>query len=686
MTVVDGPVGSRLQLYWRNWRSINAEEWVISVLRDGYFLPFDGDLPPLTVSPPVMSYGLHHPRFQALVDQVQALLEKGAIEPVRDESPGFYSRLFLAPKKNGEWRPVIDLSALNKFLTAPKFKMETVKSILMALQQDQWCTSIDLKDAFLHVPMAPKHRRYLRFMVNGQRYQFKSLPFGLASSPYVFTRVVKAVGAYARCQGLSLVQYLDDWNTASKSSVASAKWTRWLINLVVELGLIPNFVKSDLEPSQLFTFVGILIDLVQATAKPAPHRIEAFLTVVLRFLKEKAPQAERWLQLLGHMTSLEKLIPRARLFMRPVQFALRKSWSQSEDLQSLPVPLTPLVRETLQWWCSRENLTKGVPLHQPEPDFRLFTDASTNGWGAHVNSLKAEGVWSRQQGSLHINNLELLAVRLALEQFQQALQGSTVLVMTDNTTVVGQLRNQGGTHSHELYLITRSLLLWADSLQISLQARHIPGHLNVIADQLSRRHQIIQTEWCMSDMVLDALWKLWGRPHVDLFATAENAKLPVYVSPLPDPQAWREDALSFSWANLWVYAFPPIPLLGEILHRVALHPCEMVLIAPAWPTQSWFPRLLELCVDNARQLPCFKKLLKMTGSNLFHEEPTRLNLHAWRLSSNPSSHKVSQRMWLGASPHLTGTAPLPSTIADGASFVTGARNEGVIRSLPLSQY
>ena len=58
-----GPVGGCLHFYWQNWQAIQAKEWVISILRDGYFLPFDS-APPLTADPPCLSYSATHPLFQ----------------------------------------------------------------------------------------------------------------------------------------------------------------------------------------------------------------------------------------------------------------------------------------------------------------------------------------------------------------------------------------------------------------------------------------------------------------------------------------------------------------------------------------------------------------------------------------------------------------------------------------------
>ena len=113
------------------------------------------------------------PKWSYLNQTVQALRNKGAIEPA-PLTPGFYSHLFLATKATGEWRPIIDLSSLNVFVHCPSFTTETPQSILGALQQGQWLTSIDLKDTYFHIGINPADRRYLRFCHNGTTWQIHS--------------------------------------------------------------------------------------------------------------------------------------------------------------------------------------------------------------------------------------------------------------------------------------------------------------------------------------------------------------------------------------------------------------------------------------------------------------------------------------------------------------------------------
>ena len=116
----EGPVGGRLQHFASNWSLIGADPWVLAVLSSGYYLPLERDVPLTSSPPPGLGYSPGHPLFAETLRQLETLLVKGAVEPVADDSPGFYSRLFLVPKKSTEWRPVIDLSALNEYMDPPR--------------------------------------------------------------------------------------------------------------------------------------------------------------------------------------------------------------------------------------------------------------------------------------------------------------------------------------------------------------------------------------------------------------------------------------------------------------------------------------------------------------------------------------------------------------------------------------
>ena len=160
------------------------------------------------------------------------------------------------------------------------------------------------------------------------------------------------------------------------------------------------------------------------------------------------------------------------------------------------------------------------------------------------------------------------------------LSSLTVLVATDNSTVVSYINKQGGTRSMSLCRQTKQLLLMCQQEGITLISRHIPGKLNVLADVLSRPTQMSGTEWSLHLSVLQAITQEWGIPTLDLFAKRWNHKLPLFVSPVPDPSAMAVNALSMSWKAVWAYAYPPPALLPKILQKVQRDRCELILIAP----------------------------------------------------------------------------------------------------------
>ena len=440
-------VGGCLTPHWRRWQEIGAETWVVTVLRDGYRVPFKDSPPPLARTPvSFQTYRAGSPRAQALRQEVEAMLAKGALEIARDPGPGFYSRLFLVEKATGGWRPVIDLSHLNDFVQLTPFKMETVASVLLSVREGDFLASLDLKDAYFQIPIHGSSRKLLRFMSEGTVCQFKALCFGLSTAPQVFTRVFAAVSAWAHARGIRLLRYLDDWLVLSSSEKKAKESIRELLSLCRTLGIVINEKKSDLVPSQSAKYLGMTIDTGAGKVFPSLARVEKFLTVAERFCTMQSPPAQLWQVILGHLASLERLVPHGRLRMRSLQWHLKSQWSPESDPPSLPVALPEEARRDLSWWMVRDHLLVGVRFGTPAPDLHLYSDASSSGWGAHLLNQNVSGVWSAQEKLLHINLLEMKALFLALQAFQEDVAGHHVTAMCDNSTVVAYVNKQRGLY------------------------------------------------------------------------------------------------------------------------------------------------------------------------------------------------------------------------------------------------
>ena len=458
------------------------------------------------------------------------------------------------------------------------------------------------------------------------------------------------VAAYVHRQGIRLHIYLDDWLLRSADKIRLTHDTQFVLDLCIRLGLIVNIPKSSLIPLREFVFLGIFFQTVPFICRPSADRWRRLLAILRLFKNAREPSARLWMRLIGTLTSMDTQVPLGRLHRRPIQLSFRDRWDRRRRSLTQPIPILPYDRLVLAWWARKSNVMIGQSLIPFKSEMTMFTDASLEGWGAHLDSATASGRWSPQWRSFAINWLELEAIRRALLAFQPRTENSHVLVMCDNRTAVSYINKQGGTRSKRLFSLAKTILMWCREHGTRLLCRHIAGRLNVKADQLSRRSQVIATEWSLCPRVAEAIWALWGRPHVDLFATRDNFKIVTFVSPFPDELAWATDAMSIPWTGMWAYAFPPIPLLPMVLRKIREELSEVLLVAPWWPKREWSLDLLELSVEPPRSLPTLPKLLRQPSSGIFHSNPQLLRLHVWRLSQKALLQPASLRAWQTALP------------------------------------
>lgn len=142
--LVTAPVGGRLRLFRKNWEKLTQDSWILQVVSS--YLPDFLTEPTLQHAPKnYQRMGLEE--TTAVREEVQNLLRKEAIRKVSPPSQGYYRNIFLVPKKDGGWRPVINLRSLNTHLRIPHFKMEGIQSLKDILRQGDFMAKLDLQDA-----------------------------------------------------------------------------------------------------------------------------------------------------------------------------------------------------------------------------------------------------------------------------------------------------------------------------------------------------------------------------------------------------------------------------------------------------------------------------------------------------------------------------------------------------------
>ena len=176
----------RLRFFESSWREITNDEIILEFVK-GYQIPFSCKV--FQGKRPNVSNFINT-EFRDCFVAVKDLMDKGSVRECRPCKGQFISSYFLIDKSNGQKRFILNLKKLNRFINPPHFKLEDHKTVTRLLTPNCYMASIDLKDAYLLVPVAEKYRKYLRFEFNQKLYEFDCLPFGLCTAPYVFTKLM----------------------------------------------------------------------------------------------------------------------------------------------------------------------------------------------------------------------------------------------------------------------------------------------------------------------------------------------------------------------------------------------------------------------------------------------------------------------------------------------------------------
>lgn len=672
-------VGGKISLCLANWLSITKDTRILNTVK-GYQLDF--------VSTPAQSLNcgsLHYSPSERLAmnAEIMKMLEKGAIEEIHENSAWFLSNIFLRPKKDGSLRPVFNLKILNGFIRYEHFKMEGIATAINLIQEGDWMGKIDLKDAYFGVSIAEKDRKFLQFRWANKLFQFKALPFGLASAPRAFTKLLKPIVALLRRLGVRVVIYLDDMlflNQRKELLVVDMNTALWLLE---HLGFLINWEKSNLSPTQKLEFLGMLLDSVQMTVSLPEKKTQSIQSDCRDMLRKGVTSVRNLAKLIGKLTSSVLAVSPAPLNYRRLQMQKSRALLQSKQNYAANITLPDECRQELAWWIENLQNWNGKAMISPAPDMVITTDSSLKGWGATCEGVTTQGLWKSSESKKHINALELTAAFFAIQAFTKGKKVKHVHLRVDNSATVAQINKMGGTRSPKLMTITRDLWNYCLSRQITATASHLPGSLNWEADQASRVYTD-SSNWKLERSVFQRINQTWGPVIMDLFADRTNAQIPTYMSWKPDPYSQGTDAFSINWRQGLHYAFPPFCLINKCLWKAQREMADLILITPTWQTQTWFPAALDMSVEEPILLTSQKELLTSPGGEPHPlMEKGDLKLAAWRISGNRLKREAFRNGLQRFTCKPKGQEPNPLTIAPGVNGLAGVLEGKSILFRPL---
>ena len=333
--------------------------------------------PVLSLTPP-RDIVISEKTARALEVFIPKWLEKQIIREIFVPTPLHFSVLFMKPKKNGKLRPIIDLSRLNRMLYIPHFKMETVAVIGKTITEELWGCSIDIEDAYFHVPINWEYHKFMGFKVRNRVFVFQFLPFGLSPAPWAFTRILKPVKQRLQSLLVVIFSYIDDFILFAHSPEELTENATTAIQLLQQLGFRINWEKSQLTPSQEIEFLGVDWDLRKRTLSVPVAKRNEIVSKCSEALQRKVMTRRQLEQLLGKLNFAAAYIQLGRMYLLPLM-----TWMNlrtTDQLRDLPVFLDAQFKERLRVWVDREFLGRSVSLVQDHPSLTLMTDASLDGW------------------------------------------------------------------------------------------------------------------------------------------------------------------------------------------------------------------------------------------------------------------------------------------------------------------
>ena len=632
LNVVSNFKAGRLQTYASAWPEITRDYSILKTIKYGIEIELE-DLPDQLYTP--RQYNFSNCEHEAIVCEIQSLLNKGVIKQVCHCEGEFISNIFVRPKKDGNYRMILNLSDLNLSVSYHHFKMSTFNSAIDLITPNCYMATLDWKDAYYCVAIHDKHKKLLRFTFDGVLYEFQVLPNGLSSGPRIFTKLTKPFFSQLRKLGYMNSPYIDDCLLVAQSKDECIENVKATIKLSCDTGFVVHPIKSIFDPVQVIEYLGFVIDSVNMRVSVNDRQKQKIISACRMGIESDKISILDLSKIVGLLVASFPGVEYGPLFYRRLDNAKTLALKLNKGNYKAFTTLSNTLKQDLQWWI--DNIpTAFKPISHGNSEITISSDASLIGWGASCNGNRTGGNWTQNEANTHISTLELRAVYFALRCFAKDLANVHIKLLIDNTTALAYVDNMGGK-VHELNEIARELWLWCKERGIWLTPAYITSADNVEADEESMKSHD-NLEWKLNRNLFNKICKFFGTPEVDLFASRLNNQIKNYIAWKPDPFALAVDAFTMDWSKLGIiYAFPPFVMISKMLKKITLDKVEKaIIVVPFWTTQPWFSRLSKMLTTCPFLLPRKGDTLQHPVVNRKHDLEAKLQLMVCTVSGNIS--------------------------------------------------
>lgn len=343
--------------------------------------------------------------------------------------------------------------------------MEDIRAVKNLMFKGAYMGSIDLQDAYFLIPVEENSRKFLRFKFEGRLYQFKCLSFGLCTSSFVFTKIMKPVINILRSKGFLSVIYLDDLLLIGKNYQMCQTNINETIKLLKKLSFIINYKKSSSIPNKKCKYLGFILNLNNYTIELTKKKNRQVSDLLDYFIFGRKVTICEFAQFLGVLTACCPAVAYSRMHCKTLERVRFLELLLKNNDYEAKMTIGKILKEDLIWW--KKNAALGVnPIRTMKFKIRIDSDASLSGRGAFSEKVRIGGFWNSGESKYHINFLELLASFLALKAFAKELRNCKILLRIDNTTAISYINKTGGIRFPHLTDLAKKIWEWCETRKI----------------------------------------------------------------------------------------------------------------------------------------------------------------------------------------------------------------------------
>ena len=604
------------------WKSLTSDNEILDAIR-GLHIDNDG----LEFDKKSKQFPLSESQQTTMDNEIEKLLAKRVIATCEKEPNDYFSPIFLKEKPDGGQRVILNLKKLNAKLEKIHFKMDTIFTITKLIRKGCYFTKIDIKDAYFSIKVLAEHTKYLKFKHRNISFKFLVLPNGYIHGPRKFSKIMKVPLAILRINDVDIIAYLDDCLVKADNFMMCFNQTIETIRLLQDLGFaIHPQPKSVLIPTNRIEFLGFILNSISMKISLTNRKTENLKMLCSQTMKRNQLTIRDLASLLGKITSCFPATKYGRLHYRGIERLKTSSLKNNGFNFNKKIHLNDDATKDIAWWHDNVE-AQSNDLWNPNPSLTIKSDACSYGWGGVIEeAIPTGGAFSEEEMLDHINVKELKAALFCLESLAKYVENSHIKLLSDNSTTVACINKFGTSKSLACDLVAQDIWRWAIARNNHITSAHIPGKINLEADEESRRIEI-HTEWQIKPSIFQHVCRvLEFCLEVDLFASRLNTQLPKYMSYRPDPGCIAIDSLSENWTNLEFYAFPPFAIIPRTIQKISHENAKGILIVPDWPTQPWYIRLKSITINSTILFPRRDLLRLPSDTALVHPMARTLHL------------------------------------------------------------